>query len=56
MRRWFYIDGRSLRLLLLQLQDVCGEINVILLAIAIGLAILDYTCFLSLQLAAAVAR
>ena len=56
MRRWFYIDGRSRRLLLLQLQHVCGDINVILLAIAIGLAILDYTCFLSLQLAAAVAR
>ena len=35
---------------------VCGEINVILLAIAIGLAILDYTYFLSLQLAAAIAR
>ena len=47
MRRWFYIDGRSLRLLR-QLQHVCGEINVILLAIAIGLAILDYTYFLSL--------
>jgi hypothetical protein len=56
MRRRFYIDGRSLRLLLRQLQHVCGEINVILLAIAIGLAILDYTYFLSLQLAAAMAR
>ena len=56
MRRWFYIDGRSLRLLLRQLQHVCGEINVILLAIAIGLAILDYTYFLSLRLAAAMAR
>ena len=53
MRRWFYIDGRSLRLLLRQLQHVCGEINVILLAIAIGLAILDCTYFLSLRLAAA---
>jgi hypothetical protein len=52
----FYIDGRSLRLLLRQLQHVCGEINVILLAIAIGFAILDYTYFLSLRLAAAVAR
>ena len=52
MRRWFYIDGRLLR----QLQHVCGEINVILLAIAIGLAILDYTYFLSLQLAAVMAR
>ena len=39
-----------------QLQHVCGEINVILLAIAIGLAILDYTYFLSLQLAAVMAR
>ena len=56
MRRWSYIDGRSLRLLLRQLQHVCGEINAILLAIAIGLAILDYTYFLSLQLAAAMAR
>jgi hypothetical protein len=56
MRRWFYIDGRSLRLLLRQLEHVCGEINVILLAIAIGLAILDYTYFLSLRLAAAMAR
>ena len=55
MRRWFYIDGRSLRLLVRQLQRVGGEINVILLAIAIGLAILDYTYFLSLQLAAAIA-
>ena len=56
MRRWFYIDGPSLRLLLRQLQYVCGEINVILLAIAIGLAILGYTYFVSLQLAAAMAR
>src|SRR5215470_11264089 len=53
MRRWLYIDGRSLRLLLRQLQHLCGEINVILLAIAIGLAILDYTYFLSLRFAAA---
>jgi len=56
MRRWFYIDDRSLRLLLRQLQHVCGEINVILLAIAIGLAILDYTYFLSLRLAEVMAR
>ena len=56
MRRWLYIDGRSLRLSLRQLQHMCGEINVILLAIAIGLAILDYTYFVSLQLAAAMAR
>ena len=56
MRRWFYTDGRSLRLLLRQLEHVCGEINVILLAIAIGLAIRDYTYFLSLRLAAAMAR
>jgi len=42
--------------LLRQLHHVCGEINVILLAIAIWLAILDYTYFLSLQLAAAMAR
>ena len=56
MRRRFYIGGRSLRLLLRQLEHVCGEINVILLAIAIGLAILDYTYFLSLQLAAVMAR
>ena len=56
MRRWFYIDGRSLRLMLRQLQYVRGEINVILLAIAIGLAILDYTYFLSLRLVAAMAR
>jgi hypothetical protein len=35
---------------------VCGEINVILLAIAIGLVILDYTYFLRLRLAAAMAR
>ena len=56
MWRWFYIDGRSLRLLRRQLQHVCGEINVILLAIAIGLAILDYTYFLGLRLAAAMAR
>jgi hypothetical protein len=38
----------DLRLLLRQLQHVCGEINVILLAITIGLAILDYTYFVSL--------
>ena len=56
MRRWFYIDGRSLGLLLRQLQHVCGEINIILLAIAIGLAILDYTYFLILGLAAAMVR
>ena len=56
MRRWFYIDGRSLRLMLRQLQYVCGEINVILLAIAIGLAVLDYTYFLSLRIDAAMAR
>jgi hypothetical protein len=35
---------------------VCGEINVIPLAIAIGLAILDYTYFLRLRLAAAMER
>jgi hypothetical protein len=56
MRRWFYIDGRSLRLSLRQLQHMCGEINVILLAIAIGLAILDYAYFLSLRLAEVMAR
>jgi hypothetical protein len=56
MWRWFHIDGRSLRLLLRQLEHACGEINVILLTIAIGLAILDYTYFLSLRLAAAMAR
>jgi hypothetical protein len=56
MRRWFYIDGRALRLLRRQLEHVFGEINVILLAIAIGLAILDYTYFLSLRLAAEMAR
>ena len=49
-------NSRSLRLLLRQLEHVCSEINVILLAIAIGLAILDYTYFLSLRLAAAMAR
>jgi hypothetical protein len=38
-------------------SNTCAvEINVILLAIAIGLAILDYTYFLSLRLAEVMAR
>lgn len=32
-----------------RLNRVLGEINVVLLAVAIGLAVLDLTCFVTLQ-------
>ena len=44
----------GVRQLLHHLQEVCGEIYVA--AIAFGLAMLDYTYFISLRIAAAMAR
>ena len=42
--------------LLRRLNRVFGELNVVLLAVAIGLAVLDFTCFVSLNTSAAIAR
>ena len=33
-----------------------GEINVLLTAVAIGLAVLDFTCFVALRLSAEIGR
>jgi hypothetical protein len=43
-------DGHAPKQLLHRLDRVFGEMNVILLALAIGLAVLDVTCFSALGL------
>jgi hypothetical protein len=43
-------DDHSPKQLLQRLDRVFGEMNVILLALAIGLAVLDFTCFSALGL------
>jgi hypothetical protein len=48
-------DQGSLQLLR-RLNRVFGELNVVLLAVAIGLAALDFTCFVSLNASASIAR
>lgn len=49
-------DGRSLTALLRHLDRIFGEINVALLAIAIGLFILDWACLLCLEMSAGLAQ
>ena len=39
-----------------RLNRMPGEINVVLTAVAVGLAVLDFTCFLALRLSAEIAR
>ena len=39
-----------------RLNRMLGEINVLLTAVAVGLAVLDFTCFLALRLSAEIAR
>ncbi len=41
---------------LARFDRLCGEINVLLLALAIGLATLDFTCFTVLQTQTAIAQ
>jgi len=49
-------DDHSLRHLMRRLNRVFGEINVFLLAVAIGLAVLDATCFVALSASTEIAR
>jgi hypothetical protein len=42
-------DDTSFRQLVRRLSVVFAEINVVLLAVAIGLAVLDLTCFVTLR-------
>ncbi|MGC2413210.1 MAG: hypothetical protein WA459_11010 [Stellaceae bacterium] len=44
------------RHLMRRLNRVFGEINVFLLAVAIGLAVLDLTCFVALSTSTEIAR
>jgi hypothetical protein len=44
------------RPLMRHLDHALGEVNVFLLAVAIGLATLDVTCFVTLRVAATTAR
>ena len=39
-----------------RLNRMLGEINALLTAVAIGLAVLDFTCFLALRVSAEIAR
>jgi hypothetical protein len=49
-------EDRSLRPLMRRLNRVFGEINVVLLAIAIGLTELEATCLVALRASAEMAR
>ena len=42
--------------LILRLNRVLGEINVVLIVIAIGLAVLDFTCFVTLTASTEIMR
>jgi hypothetical protein len=42
-------DGRSPKTLIQRLERVAGELNSLLLAVAIGLAVLDITCLIALK-------
>jgi hypothetical protein len=44
-------DNRSAKVLVLRLDRVFGEMNAFLLAVAIGLAALDATCFVGTKYA-----
>ena len=39
-----------------RLNRMLGEINVLLTAVAVGLAVLDFTCFLALRVSAEIGR
>ena len=56
VRQGSHVRFRLLRQLLSHLNCVCGEINAALIAIAIGLAVLDYFCFLQWEISAALGR
>lgn len=49
-------DDHRPRQVMRRLDRVFGEINVFLLTVAIGLAVLDYTCFVALNASTAIAR
>jgi hypothetical protein len=49
-------DDHPPRQAMRRLNRVFGEINVFLLAVAIGLAVLDFTCFVALSASAEIAR
>jgi hypothetical protein len=49
-------NEKSARPLMRRLDRAFGEINVVLLALAIGLAALDFTCFVTLRGTAEIAR
>jgi hypothetical protein len=39
-----------------RLNHMLGEINVLLMAVAVGLAVLDFTCFVALRVSAEIGR
>ena len=39
-----------------RLNHMLGEINVLLTAVAVGLAVLDFTCFVALRVSAEIGR
>lgn len=39
-----------------RLNRMLGELNVLLTAVAVGLAVLDFTCFLALRVSAEIGR
>ena len=39
-----------------RLNHILGEINVLLTAVAVGLAVLDFTCFVALRVSAEIGR
>ena len=39
-----------------RLNRMLGELNVLLTAVAVGLAVIDFTCFLALRVSAEIAR
>jgi hypothetical protein len=39
-----------------RLNRILGELNVLLTAVAVGLAVLDFTCFVALRLSAEIGR
>ena len=49
-------DHGSFRERLRRFDRICREVNVVLLVLAIGLAALDFTCFVALNIPAAIAR
>ena len=56
VRQGSHVRFRLARQLLSHFNCVCGEINAALIAIAVGLAVLDYFCFLQSEISAALGR